>query len=141
MSLVLFNKLPIELIYYILPYSYNPKPKKLLHDIKSYVSDFALISSIYFTQYKDCILLNDLQKLVDNIDEYAANHNTTTLVFSRMKCPKFSDIDQYNTFKGNFFRNVPQNIIMRKIRIIWGLLNPRERTVFFNTFILDDLDE
>lgn len=142
MSLTIFNKIPQQLIIqYILPYTYKPQPKRLLHDIKSYVNDFSLISSIYFTQYKECVLMNDLIKMIDKIDKYAMDNRNIKKVFDRIKDKHSLNDHEYITYKEEFLKNNRQDNIMRKIRLIWGLLTPIERTIFFNTYILDDLDE
>lgn len=142
MSLVISNKIPLPLIIeYILPYTYQPQPKHLLHDIKSYVNDFSLITSVYFTQYKECILMNDLIKMIDKIDKFAVDNRSIKKVFTRIKDKRFLNDHEYITYKEEFLKNNHQDNIMRKIRLIWGLLTPRERTIFFNTYILDDLDE
>lgn len=116
---MIFSKLPHELINYcIMPYAYNPKPRELLMDIRSFVSDFSLISSIYHTQYNDLILLNDLESIFNFIDE---NTNPTITRIS-------------------FFKQKKKNTV-RKNRLLWGLFTPSERTIFFNRYILDNLDE
>jgi len=136
------SKLPLYLIReYIIPYTYKPQPRYLLHDIKSFVSDFSLISSVYFTQYKECILMNDLIKMIDKIDKCAVNNKNIKRVFTRMKDNYYLNDIEYITYKENFLENAYKDDNVRKIRLIWGLLTPRERTIFFNTFILDDLDE
>lgn len=118
---MIFSRLPQELINYcIMPYAYNPKPRELLMDIRSFVSDFSLISSIYHTHYNDLILLNDLESIFNFIDE---NTNTN---------PTISRI--------SFFKQKKKNTV-RKNRLLWGLFTPSERTIFFNRYILDNLDE
>jgi hypothetical protein len=142
MSLTIFNRIPQHLIIQcILPYTYNPQSKRLLYDIKSYVNDFSLISSIYFTQYKECVLMNDLIKMIDKIDKYAMDNRNIKKVFTRIKDKECLNDHEYIIYKEEFLKTNRQDNIMRKIRLIWGLLTPRERTIFFNTFILDDLDE
>lgn len=141
MSLTIFNRIPQHLIIQcILPYTYSPQSKRLLYDIKSYVKDFSLISSIYFTQYKECVLMNDLIKMIDKIDKYAMDNRNIKKVFTRIKDKDFLNDHEYIIYKEEFLKNNRQDNIMRKIRLIWGLLTPRERTTFFNTFILDDLE-
>ena len=51
--IIMFSRLPHEIIdNHIMPYAYNLQPKELLLDIRTFVSDFSLISSVYHTQYK-----------------------------------------------------------------------------------------
>ena len=143
MSLALFNKLPEEIINnHIIPYTYCNQPPILLHDIRSFLSDYSLITSIYFTQYKVCVLLNDLIKTVNSIDNYVdCNETTQVKVFSRLNRLEGIDNENYNLWKYQYFNNISSDNVVPKIRTIIGLLTPRERTIFFNTFILEDLDE
>lgn len=135
--MMIFSRLPQELINYcIMPYAYSPKPGDLLLDIHTFVNDFSLISSIYQTQYNDLILLNDLELFVNSIDEnIITNSLSSHIIFSRLRGNR-------NTIlaKETFFKQKNVNTA-RKIRLLWGLFTPRERTLFFNQFILEDLDE
>ena len=135
--IIMFSRLPHEIIdNHIMPYAYNLQPKELLLDIRTFVSDFSLISSVYHTQYNDLVLLNDLESLVDYIDENTiTNSLQSSIVLSRL-CENRNQI----TSKISFLKQKNVNTA-RKTRLLWGLFTPRERTLFFNRFIIEDLDE
>ena len=132
-----FAELPTDIINNcIIPFSYSPQSPELLHDLKSYVRDFSLITSIYYTQYNECILLNDLEKMVDSIDSRVGNINPSSkTVVSRLYGNKDDEKSK------QFFFNDKKMNTDQKNRLLWGLLTPTERTRFFNRFILEDLDE
>lgn len=125
----MFSRLPHEIIdNHIMPYAYNLQPKELLLDIKSWNTDMNLISYNYFTEsmrpfskYNELILLNDLERFIKQNSVSLSNSRISSLL-------KIFLIDKTEN-------------MMRKIRLLIGLLTPRERTMFFNQFILEDLDD
>ena len=68
MTFKYFHKLPIDMLRYILPYTHNTQSKELLRDIRSYIEDYALIDSVYSTQYNYNILLCDLEIYLKMLD-------------------------------------------------------------------------
>ena len=48
------------------------------------------------------------------------------------------DNEVYSYIEQNFHNNVFKNI-ERKIKLLWGLLRPRERTNFINEFIIKNM--
>ena len=127
--ITMFSRLPHEIIdNHIMPYAYNLQPKELLLDIKSWNTDINLIYYNYFTEsarpfskYNELILLNDLERFIKQNSDSLSNSNISSLL-------KIFLIDKTEN-------------MMRKIRLLIGLLTPRERTMFFNQFILEDLDD
>lgn len=140
MTSFIFNKLPKEIIREkIIPYTYKFVKKDLLFDIRSFKKDYDLIDSIYSYSYKDIILLNDLEKCIRKID----NNNTMLSImenhsykpfFSRHFILKNKCFGYISIWQKHFF-DTKKNI-NSKIRMIWGLMTPSERTYFFNLYIL-----
>ena len=59
------KRLPDELLVnHIYPHLYQVQPKKLLVDIRSYVSDLELLSEVYNTEFNEVILFNDMVNFV-----------------------------------------------------------------------------
>lgn len=132
--MTIFSRLPTEIInFHIIPYTYHLNSPELLLDIRSYSFDYSLVTSIYYTQYNEFILLNDLETFVCSIDE--------DIQRLKLKIPKvFSRNKHYKEVEHNIFIDKFKNTC-RKNRMIWGLLTLYERTRFINYFIIDDLDE
>lgn len=138
----LINKLPFDVILNnILPYTYQTQPKKLLYDIRSYVADYKFIDSIYMTQYNEYILLHDLLKFCfkDITPPYGIKHHFETILRRHFCISNKNDEQLINLVRLNFHRNMETNTD-RKMRFLWGLLTPVERTKFINKFIIMDDD-
>ena len=137
---LLINKLPDDVIInHILPYTYEPQPRKILNDIRSFAKDYSLIESIYMTQFNELVLLYDLLRflylninpsygikniIIENVLRrhfHLKNKNGEYLINMLIVC-----------FGGNLEINTE-----RKIKILWGLLKPFERTQFINKYIIE----
>lgn len=122
-QLQLFKKIPVDVFMnHILPYTYRVQSKILLMDIRSFYTDYQIIGDIYSTQYNAKILLYDL------LNFYKGNN--------RIQLPTINTIGLEYRAKINKTMNHK-----RKNRIIWGSLNPIERTRFINNYILIDLED
>lgn len=125
------NKLPDELINnHIIPFTYNLKDKKHLIDIRSFVRDYNILENMYFTEYQSIVLLNDLHLFLFDSNKYIFSR------FNRMKNKNNLEVCYYEII---FFKEKTINT-ERKIRLIWGLLTPIERTRFINKFIIEKYD-
>lgn len=125
------NKLPNELINnHIIPFTYNLKDKKHLIDIRSFVRDYNILENIYFTEYQSIVLLNDLHLFLFDSNKYIFSR------FNRMKNKNNLEVCYHEII---FFKEKTINT-ERKIRLIWGLLTPIERTRFINKFIIEKYD-
>lgn len=81
---MLLNKymrmLPIEIILYIIPYTYLPQPNILLSDIHNYVKTREIITKIYYNKYEDLLQYEknaDKNWLVSDILLFIKQNNTT----------------------------------------------------------------
>ena len=125
------NKLPEELINnHIMPFAYNIKDKHHLIDIRSFVRDYNILENLYFTDFESIILLNDLEIFIYESNKY---------IFSRFKIMNGKNNLEVCYHEIMFFKDNKTNA-ERKIRLIWGLLTPFERTQFINKFIIDKYD-
>jgi hypothetical protein len=124
------NQLPLEIIINnIIPYTYNIQSKNLLVDIRSFYIDYNIIDNIYTFDYNNIILLRDLlfftqlnkyEKLINIIKKHIFFNNDS--------------IKASNYIINNFETNIKLNID-RKIKFLFGLMTPIQRTRFINTFI------
>ena len=157
MTFKYFHKLPIDMLRYILPYTYNVQSKELLRDIRSYVEDYGLIDSVYSTQYNYNILLCDLEiylKMLDIENNYNYDNMDSfrDILYNRIETTDILSHQYYNRYNkhlylqckdtneivervNNIFLNKNRNAY-RKVKLLFGLLTPEERTLFFNMFIL-----
>lgn len=138
----LIDRLPFDVIVnHILPYTYNPQPKNLLLDIRSYVNDYAFVESFYMTQYNEFVLLHDLKKYCGAyLPPYCGMYNNFYSILRRhLGIKNQSEAALINMVMNNFQRNLEINT-ERKVKFVWGLLTPTERTDFINNFILMDDD-
>lgn len=125
------NKLPEELINnHIMPFAYNIKDKHHLIDIRSFVRDYNILENLYFTDFESVILLNDLYLFLFESKKYIFSR------FINMKGKNNLEICYHEII---FFKRNDVHT-ERKIRLIWGLLTPFERTQFINKFIIDKYD-
>jgi hypothetical protein len=139
-NIELLEKIPMDVVINnILPYTYLVQPKKLLHDIRSFYSDYAFLENIYSYEYNYDVLIYDLTCFCNrtrypfyNIDE-----NFCLLLKRLFRLKNYSDA-QLNTYVFNIFHRTVTTNIIRKIRSIWALLRPRERTLFINNFLADN---
>jgi hypothetical protein len=127
----LLRRLPDELIFNIMGYSYQPQPKALLCDIRSFTSDFGLVSDCYYIYYNERILLYDLYEFCKQLDGF--NSCLTRFAYLYKKDPP----EYINNFYMKY-ENKSIVYIQRRCRIIWGMLTPTERTRFINNYILLD---
>jgi hypothetical protein len=125
------NKLPIDLIYnHIMPFTYQLQDKNHLLDIRSFVSDYNILEHLYFCDYSSIVLLNDLEIFIYESNKY---------IFSRFKIMEEKNNLEVCYHEIMFFKDNTINV-ERKIRLIWGILTPFERTKFINKFIIDKYD-
>ena len=116
---------------HIIPYTYNLQPRKLLHDIRNYVSDYKLLENEYFTLYNENILMTDL------CSYYETPIKMTAVLMRHIKYIHRTSADVYKLVLNTYYTQY--NIsIFRNIRCIWGLMTPNERTKFVNAYMLSD---
>ena len=125
------NTLPTDIIQnHIIPYTYNLHSKSHLFNLRSFVSDFGILENVYLYEYSIIILLNDLQLFInDNIEN----------LFSRLYISHKNNENVFMDYEIMFFKDNANNTY-RKVRQIWGLFTPFERTSFINKYIIDKFD-
>lgn len=135
------QRLPIDIILHIIPYTYNLQNKNLLNDIINYKETQLLLLDLYQTysiimyqQNKDSDEFK--YELLDDIFSYANNNNSTMDRY----IDKF-----YNIFKRNislqtieainkYVSNLKEKKVKIQINIFLGLLNIDERNDLVSLF-------
>lgn len=139
LNINLFKFLPFDVVVnHILPYTYQPQPKRILADIRSFHSDYSFLENIYAFDYNYDVLYHDLTcfcncTLVQNYNMNKSFGNLLNRLF-RFKNNTYSQLNNFVFI--TFHRDSTKNQI-RKIRFLWGLLKPVERTRFINRFLSD----
>ena len=134
------ERLPIDIILQIIPYTYNLQNKDLLNDIINYKETKSLLLDLYYNYW---ILYAESQDpeeyknwLINDIFAYANNFNATMYGY----VDKF-----YNIFKRNislqtleaidkYINNLEEKKVKTQINIFLGLLNINERNDLVITF-------
>jgi hypothetical protein len=127
------NKLPIDIILRIIPFTYHLQNKNLLDDIVSYKKTKKTLFKIYYNYW----IINaesgpeeDKNWLINDIFAYANNYNATMYGYA----DKF-----YNIFKRNnylqtkvdinkYVYNLEKKKVETQINIFLGLLTIKERS-------------
>ncbi len=137
-NIKLLQILPHDIVVnHIIPYTYEKQPKILLQDIRSYSSDLDLIDNYYMFESNEIILLNDLVRFCNNniapVYDVEPRYETILKRHFSMKDKTRLEIKQF------VFIDFHRRLIVhpeRKIKFLWGLLTPTERTRFFNRYVL-----
>ena len=132
------SDLPIDIINYILPYTYLVQPKELLDDIQSYYVTKECIEKIYFNTFYDEFFVDDkVDKcwLINDLFAFANDYNPTIFGF----VDSFYDIFSRNIMLKKNFEKINSYIgrlenekIEIQINIFWGLFTPEERNDFID---------
>lgn len=129
-------RIPYYVVHrHIIPYTYLPQSKGLLHDIRNYTQDIKLIEDTYYTRYNEFILLTDL--LLYHGYSYNLNYisNTLLALMNRHIQLKHKDIIDLNNYIITITKSSKRK---RNIKFIWGLMTPCERNEFINKYLIDD---
>jgi hypothetical protein len=130
----LVQRLPKEIIYIIISYTYKFQDKQMLEDIKNFIETRKTILTLYRTFWIDTwneFELEDKNWLVNDLHAYANNY----------KASMYGYVDNfYNIFKRNFLlkqktdeeldnsiRIIERTPVNRQINFFLGLFFPKER--------------
>jgi hypothetical protein len=132
------DRLPIDIVLQIIPYTYNIQNKELLNDIVSYKETHSLLSELYYNYwivYTQEEPEEDRNWLINDIIGYANNDIGTM----------YGHVDKFYTiFKRNIFlktekaidkyvKKLDKNNVNTEINIFLGLLQANEREEFINS--------
>ncbi len=131
--------LPIEIIYMILPYTYEPQSKLLTNDIKNFYTTKAIAHKLYYERFviewnepepsdKDW-LINDLfgfsNQLIPTMNGYVDNFYNLFLRNISLKT---------NEEVLGYIQKIEQRQVITQINIFWGLFTKEERNAFLKRF-------
>jgi len=129
------NKLPIDIIINnILPYTYELQANILLEDIKNFYTNYNFIKNRYLYNLRPIIILNDLLLFCNNNDNNYIITQKFYNIISRhyMLNNKNKNKKKLTNYIYTLFNNNDEDeVIINKIKIIYGLLTPVQRDNFY----------
>lgn len=134
---------PMDVIMnHIMPFTYEPKPPRHMNDIRSYYSDYQMIINYYYYDLNEYILLRDIVNFYNNNQplDNGIEHSFTVKLNRNIRLQQKS-LDEKCAF---IFFNYKDNITVNaenKIKFLWGLLKPHERTTFINKYVIEYLEK
>jgi hypothetical protein len=140
LDIKLLNKLPMDVILnHILPYTYLPQHPKLMMDVRSFYADYTILENAYTYDFNYDVLIYDLICFCNHSRIPSYNmHKCFGKILNRMFKMEKWPYSRCNNFVFTVFH---RDVILnphRKIRFLWGMLNPRERTAFINHYVIED---
>ena len=131
-------KLPKHVIYkHIVPYTYRTQSEGLQIDIINYKQDINLLDSRYFTHYNGFILLVDILNFNGfSVITMTLNEKLEEVLRQHITLRNYSKIKLLNFVKKMLL--VRDVRIERYIKLLWGLMDIKERNIFIERYILSD---
>uniref|UniRef100_A0A6C0B8Q2 Uncharacterized protein n=1 Tax=viral metagenome TaxID=1070528 RepID=A0A6C0B8Q2_9ZZZZ len=132
------NKLPEDVIINnILPFTYKPQNPVLLEDVRGFYIDKQFLENLYYTEFNDTILLYDLVRFCNSgLTSNSINPSFETILRRNPILSNKSTTFIVSYILSSFVTSVTHNV-MTKIKILWGILTPRERTSFINRILFN----
>jgi hypothetical protein len=133
----LIQKLPLDIVLQIIPYTYRLQNKDLLNDIKNYSETKLFLMNYYYNYWILFISTEEPEDkywLINNIFIYA-NSNVPTM---NGYVKKFYDIFKRNTYLKNnqdverYLVNFEKKDVTSQINIFLGLMTLQERIEFID---------
>ena len=133
---ILIQKIPNDIIINcIIPFLYEPQPKKLLEDIKNFYITFLKLEEFYSFEYNYYIMFYDLQNFFLYGEENVSITNQFYYIFKRhfiFQNLQYIIISNYVYNKFNKKKDIkPKN----NSKFLWGLLTNDERINFIKNYI------
>ena len=146
----LMKKIPYYVIHRcIIPYTYELQPRQLMHDIRSFASDYSMLENTYLVMYNSHILFNDMNFFCNgnmlseltNIYDLISFSPRYLEILRRHVSFRYKSDDDINTLIVTNRNNITPYEYLSRSRFLWGLLTPFERTEFINAYLLNDIDQ
>jgi hypothetical protein len=127
------RKLPEEIIVnHIAPFIYMPQNNTLLDDVRSFYMDMRFLENLYYTDFNDTILVYDLVRFCNcGLTSNGINPSFERILRRNPVLSKKPSAYIVSYILSSFVTSVTYNATT-KIKFIWTLLSPAERTSFIN---------
>jgi hypothetical protein len=135
----LINRLPNDIINYIIPYTYNFQNKELLEDIKNYNKTKCILYNYYYNLWINFYGENEPEDkywLINDLIAYSNDYHATMNGYVN----KFYNIWHRNFFFKTreeidiYFEKIQKKEVESQINILLGLMMPEERDEVINYF-------
>ena len=131
----IWKTLPDDIIVqHIMPYLYQKQSPILLADIRNYM-EYYYTNEFYNYDYNQYVWFSDLI----NFFTVSNRHSTKSVRKLLKRHIIYKNKNDFELFDVSFdlcYKNIEQDI-ERKIRFVWGLMLPVERTRFINKILLE----
>lgn len=134
------QRLPLDIVLRIIPYTYNFQDKNLLNDITNFTHSKAILFTLYhqfwIIERQSIDPEEDKNWLINDIFGYANNYHASMYGYIE----NFYDIFKRNHFLqtkeqiDKYVDNLENENVMTQINIFLGLLTLQERNEFINNF-------
>ena len=133
----MINYLPLDVVRYIIPYTYQIQNKQLLHDIKDYNKSKLVILDLYYEYW--IVFLESIEHkewFINDLFAYANNDQATMLGYTDDFYKLFSRNTRLTTKKkvDKYIEQLSTKEINTQINLFWGLLLPEERNNIIEHF-------
>jgi hypothetical protein len=126
----MINNLPLDVVRYIIPYTYQTQNKKLLNDIVDYKKSKSVIFELYYN-FWFIQEMNQAHKdwLINDLFSYANNDQATMFGYTDDFYKLFSRNTRLTSKKkvDKYVQNLETKEIDTQINVFWGLLLPEDR--------------
>ena len=127
------DRLPIDIVFKIIPYTYTLQNKNVLHDIVNFTETKKTLLKLYHSYWVDIEEDEDKNWLINDIFAYANDHHATMYgyvdkfyrIFERHVCLKNKSKEKEKIDK--YVHNLEKESVETQINIFLGLLNIKER--------------
>ena len=132
--------LPLDIVRYIIPYTYQTQDKKLLNDIVDYKKSKTIIFKLYYeywiVNYYQAVGPQDKEWLINDLFGYANNNQALMSGYTDDFYKLFSRNRRLSTKKkiDKYIEILETKKIDTQINIFWGLLLPEERNHMIEHF-------
>lgn len=123
------NKLPIDVIFKILSYTYNPQNQPLLEDIRNFYKTRQIVNDIYIEKWKHSTIENYKDWIINDMFIFLNDCIPTMFGY----CKKCKDIINRNSFVKNVESYIYYTELKKvdsQINIFFALFTTKEREEF-----------
>jgi len=130
------DRLPIDIVFKIIPYTYTLQNKSLLHDIVNFAETKKTLLKLYHRYWMENNQEDeDKNWLINDIFAYANDHHATMYgyvdkfyrIFERHVCLQNQSKTQTKEKIHKYVSNLEKESVETQINIFLGLLNLKER--------------